>query len=215
MMTDPARLYLVVPPHTGGQPGFPALLEAALGAGDVASVLFDAPPGPAEDQLALYIQMAQSHGAAALVTNDPKLARQLEADGVHVRGLDALPSVLRALKPAGIVGAGALASRDDAMVAGEQGADYVMFGDEPVSDSFEARLDRIAWWAEIFQVPCVAMAANIAEVRPFAEAGAEFVALADAVWADPRGPGAAVADALTELAEGHAAFLARTAEHAA
>ncbi|HEY1736511.1 MAG TPA: thiamine phosphate synthase, partial [Methylovirgula sp.] len=51
-----------------------------------------------------------------------------------------------------------------------------------------------AWWAEIFNLPCVGYAREITEVAGFVELGADFVALETAVWDDPRGPGAALAD---------------------
>ena len=66
-------------------------------------------------------------------------------------------------------------SRDDAMTAAEEGADYVLFG-EPDKDgerpSFDAIMERVEWWAELFQVPCVAFAASADEVAPLAAAGA-------------------------------------------
>ena len=53
------------------------------------------------------------------------------------------------------------------MVAGEAGADYVLFG-EPDSEgdrpATEAILERVAWWAELFEPPCVAYAATLEEV---------------------------------------------------
>jgi thiamine-phosphate pyrophosphorylase len=88
------------------------------------------------------------------------------------------------------------------MLAAERGADYVMFG-EPDRDgrrpAFAAVLDRVAWWAELFEIPCVGWAMNLDEVAALAVAGADFVALADAVWADPHGPGSAVAAATAQL----------------
>ena len=55
------------------------------------------------------------------------------------------------------------------MLAGERGADYVMFG-EPDADgqrpSFEAIIERIEWWAEVFDVPCVGFAATLDEIGP-------------------------------------------------
>jgi thiamine-phosphate pyrophosphorylase len=83
-----------------------------------------------------------------------------------------------------IVGAGRLRLRDDAMAAGEAGADYVLFG-EPihgVAPPLEATLERLEWWAEIFQTPCVAYAAQAADVAPLAAAGADFVALGEFLW---------------------------------
>ena len=96
------------------------------------------------------------------------------------------------------VGAGGLRSRDDAMEAGEQDADYVMFG-EPTRDGWsppaEQVLERAGWWTEIFNVPCVAYAATLADVAALAKIGVDFIAVRDAVWNDPRGPAAAVRDA--------------------
>ncbi len=78
-----------------------------------------------------------------------------------------------------------------------------MFG-EPDEDgrrpALDAIVERVAWWAEVFQVPCVAYAANAAEIAPLAAAGADFVALGEWVFADPRGCGSAVADAARQLA---------------
>src|SRR5262249_37809937 len=84
------------------------------------------------------------------------------------------------------------------MMAGERGADYVMFG-EPETDgsrpSFGAILERVGWWAELFEVPCVAYAANPDEVGLLAAAGADFVAVGSGIWDDPRGPAVAAAEA--------------------
>ncbi len=50
-------------------------------------------------------------------------------------------------------------------------------------------------WAELFNTPCVARAATLADIAPLVEAGADFVLLDDAVWSDARGPVAAMAEA--------------------
>ena len=74
------------------------------------------------------------------------------------------------------------------MAAGEAGADYVMFG-EPHRDGWTPPLaetaERVAWWAEIFETPCVAYAARLDDVATLAAAGADFVALGDALWSAP------------------------------
>jgi thiamine-phosphate pyrophosphorylase len=47
-------------------------------------------------------------------------------------------------------------------------------------------VERIAWWAEVFEPPCVGFAQNLDEVAALARAGADFVALGEFVWsADP------------------------------
>ena len=89
------------------------------------------------------------------------------------------------------------------MLAGERGADYVMFGETEAGGrrpSFAAIVERIEWWAELFEIPCVGFAAALDEIAPLAAAGADFVAIGDALWDDPRGPAAAVAEAAAQLA---------------
>ena len=63
----------------------------------------------------------------------------------------------------------------------------------------------MSWWAEVFEPPCVAYAANLDEVAALAAAGADFVAVADFVWNDPRGPAAAVGDSAQRLKQTEAA----------
>jgi thiamine-phosphate pyrophosphorylase len=129
------------------------------------------------------------------------LAARLGADGVHVAGDgEDLIEAIKSLKPERIVGAGSLRTRDEAMTAGEIGADYVMFG-EPHGGaqtrglaSLVSLTERVVWWAEIFETPCVAYADTIAAAGPLAEAGADFVALGDAIW-DSSSPAAAVREA--------------------
>ena len=97
----------------------------------------------------------------------------------------ALEEALSSLKPERIVGVGALRLRDDAMTAGEAGADYILFG-EPRPDGwlppFAETLERVEWWAEIFQTPIVGYASSIEEAQDLAAAGADFVALDTLVW---------------------------------
>jgi thiamine-phosphate pyrophosphorylase len=61
-------------------------------------------------------------------------------------------------------------------------------------------VERLAWWAELFQPPCIGFAAGEDEVRPLAEAGADFVALGDWIWTQRGGVDKAVAAANDILA---------------
>ena len=131
------------------------------------------------------------------------------ADGIHVTASRTqLRDALDAHKPERIVGVAGIRSKDDAMGAGDmavagQGVDYVMFG-EPQADgrqpSLTAVVERTAWWAEIFEVPCVAVAPDISAIPLLADAGADFVALGDAVWSHAQGPAAAIERAAALLA---------------
>jgi thiamine-phosphate pyrophosphorylase len=191
------RLYLVTPPL--GAPGAIADdLADALNATDIAAVLLRFGEGDEAallDRIKALRILIQSNGAALLLDGHAALVSRAEADGAHLAGTDALRAATALLKPKYVAGCGALASRHDAMLAGESGADYVMFG-EPDADghrpALNAVIDRVAWWAEIFQVPCVAYAANPDEVAALAGAGADFVAIGAAVWRDRRSFAAAV-----------------------
>jgi thiamine-phosphate pyrophosphorylase len=194
----PARLYLATPPLTDAA-GFASALNEALTAGDIASLLIRFAGGDERANEAIVRALAptaQEKDVAVLVATAPNVALRAGADGAHVSGCgEALTDAIKKLSPRYIVGAGDLETRDDAMRAGEAGADYVMFSDL----DREALIERVAWWAELFNTPCVAVANTLADVAPLAEAGADFVLLDDAVWSDARGPAAAVAEAQARL----------------
>ncbi len=199
----PARLYLITPPLEAVAP-FDKALAAALGAGDVACVLArfsTKDPSQRKTILRALTPLAQDNGAALLIAEDAQLAARAGADGAHVSGgVQALGEAIDSLKPERIVGVSGLGDRDECMTAGEQDVDYLMFGgpDDPATDL--DILERTQWWAEIFNVPCVAFARTLEEIEPLADAGAEFIALESAVWDDPRGPAAAVSEAASRSA---------------
>ncbi len=117
---------------------------------------------------------------------------------------EALPS----LKPDRIAGVGGLTTRHESMTAGELGADYVLFGEpdaKGIRPSVEAIAERLGWWAELFEPPCVGFAASREEAHEFAAAGADFVLLGDFVWADARGATAALQDVEQAIRQAHAA----------
>ncbi|MBV1706054.1 MAG: thiamine phosphate synthase [Hyphomicrobiales bacterium] len=206
-MVETARLYLVTPPleRLGD---FPDQLRQAVEPGDVACVLLRL--RARDDQEAKKIVRAaadivQPRGAALLLEADAgadsaTLAMRANADGVHYgRGLSQeFVEGAAKLKPRRIVGLGGITSRDDAMVAGEADVDYLMFGARDargITPDHERTLELVTWWADIFNVPCVAYAHDLAEIVEYSKAGAEFVALGAAVFEDPRGVAAAMADA--------------------
>ncbi len=198
------RIYLITPP-VGDSETFARALAAALDAGDVAAVLLrlqDSDERTLVNRAKAIAAVVQPRDIALLLDGRPDIAIRAGADGAHLTGIAALTAALGALKPDRIAGAGGLRSRHDAMLAAEAGADYVMFG-EPDRDNlrsaFDAVLERIAWWAELFQLPCVGCAANLDEVGAIAQAGAEFIALGDWIWTDA--PADSVAAAAHRLAQ--------------
>jgi thiamine-phosphate pyrophosphorylase len=199
------RLYLVAT-LTGDPATLAQAIAAALPAGDIAAVLLRLPEADERtllSQIKTLASRVQDAGIALLLDGRPDLVARAGADGAHLTGVEAFETAIPALKPDRIAGCGGIHSRHDGMLAAETGADYVMFG-EPDADghrpSLDAILERVAWWAEVFQSPCVAFAAALDEVGPLAAAGAEFVAVGACIFDDTRGVAVAVRDAMARLA---------------
>lgn len=168
--------------------GAAARLAAALGAVAVASVVISAPGGKALDtaDARSLVALAQEKGAAALIENDVRLARTLRADGVHLSVasglLQAYEEAREVLGTRGAVGVYAGKSRHDAMTLAERGAAYVAFGAPAAAKDQDAararRHELVEWWAEIFEVPCVALdVVEPDDAAALAIAGADFVAV--------------------------------------
>jgi thiamine-phosphate pyrophosphorylase len=198
------RLYLVTPP-TADPARLAEGIADALGAADVAAVLV---PLTGDDERALLNGLkvlapaVQNAGVALLLDGRPELVARAGADGAHLAGIEDFGAAVVPLKPERIAGCGGLATRHDAMLAVEAGADYVMFG-EPDADghrpSFDAVIERVEWWAEVFEIPCVGFAAHPDEIAALVTAGADFVAVGAFVFDDPRGLAAAMQEAMARL----------------
>jgi thiamine-phosphate pyrophosphorylase len=200
------RLTLVTPP-LGRADAIADDLATALNAADIAAVLLRLEDGD-ESALVARIEalriLIQSNGAALLLDGHPELVARTQADGAHLSGAETFRAAAPGLKPKYIAGCGALATRHDAMLAGELGADYVMFGEPDGAGrrpGFEAVLERVSWWAEVLTIPCVGYAANLDEVQALAAAGADFVAADATIWRDPRTLAAAIGALSERVAE--------------
>lgn len=196
--------YLISPLVDGSTP-FGQRLMLAVAALSPASVLLDIPAGEERAQINLIKALApalQEAGVAVLVNTSAQVAVRAGADGVHVGSVLLVQPMREAMKTERIVGAGGLTSRHDAMDAGEAGADYVMFG-EPRPDGSQMTLsalaERAAWWAEVFETPCVAYANSAVAVEPLALTGAEFVALGPWCFDDIEAAAGVVATARASL----------------
>jgi thiamine-phosphate pyrophosphorylase len=203
------RLYLATP-EMGDPAPLVASLPALLAAADVAAVLVRLAPTDPRTMISCIKALApaiQNSGAALLLDGHPELVARGGADGAHLTGIEAMAEALPSLKPDRIAGVGGLATRHDSMAAGEAGADYVLFGEPDARGerpSVEAIAERLQWWAELFEPPCVGFAASQEEAREFASAGADFVLVGDFIWNDPRGAAAALMDVEQAIRQTHA-----------
>ena len=200
------RLY-VVTPELGETATFARELDTILATTDIAAVLLrlaDADERSLVNRAKTIAAAVQRRDIALLLDGRADMVGKVGADGAHLSGIEAFTAALPSLKPDRIAGAGGLRSRHDAMLAGESGADYVLFG-EPDRRGNRPQLgaveDRVKWWADLVEVPCIGYAGEAGEVRLLAQAGADFVALGDWIWTHPQGAAAMVAAAASALAE--------------
>ena len=175
-------------------------LAAALDAGDVAAVQLRLKSWPADDlarAIDILRPVAQSREVAFLLNDDPALAKQTGCDGAHVGQDDMKTADARRVLGDLTLGVTCHASRDIAMTAGEQGADYVAFGAFYPTTTKEppqmAEAEILTWWSELMELPCVAIGGiTPANCRPLVQAGASFVAVSSGVWSHEAGPAEAV-----------------------
>jgi thiamine-phosphate pyrophosphorylase len=142
----------------------------------------------------VLVPLVQSRDVAFLLRDHAHLVARTGADGIHTE--DRVSGLRQALPDDAILGAGCSGLRHEAMVAGEDGADYVAFG------PWSAHVgETLAWWQETMELPCVAYG-NIdsAAIPLAAAAGADFVMVDDAIWHHPDSPAAGVTSAIAAIA---------------
>ncbi|SFO46208.1 thiamine-phosphate pyrophosphorylase [Bradyrhizobium sp. Ghvi] len=207
------RLYLATP-DVDDPASLLAQLPDLLAAVDVAAVLVRLKETDQRTMISRIKALApvvQNAGAALLVDGHAEIVARGGADGAHLASLAALEEAMPSLKPDRIAGVGGLATRHESMNAGEMGADYVLFGEpDPKGQrpSSQAIAERLDWWAELFEPPCVGFATSFEEAHDFAASGADFVLVGDLIWADPRGPKAALIEADAAIKKAFAAVAA-------
>jgi thiamine-phosphate pyrophosphorylase len=203
--TEPAKLYLISPQDVGG--AFQDRLKAAFEPG-LATAFQLRVKNIEEHELARLAEPLQRICAdwdVAFIVNDSiSLAKRLGADGVHLGQSDGDVREARALLGSSAqIGKTCHDSRHFAMEAGEAGADYVAFGAfyPTTTKPSDYRPDPsiLTWWSTLFEIPCVAIggiASNNA--KPLVDAGADFLAVCQAVWGrdDPAAAVRAFADLL-------------------
>ena len=203
--TQPCQLYLISPQEVGGE--FPVRLEQALSGGAVAAFQFRV-KGLNEHEAARLAaplqEICAAHDVAFIVNDSLSLAKRLDADGLHLGQGDGDVREARAeLGPSKMIGVTCHDSRHLAMEAGEAGADYVAFGafypSETKASLHKPPVEILSWWSGLFELPCVAIGGVDADnLKPLVAAGADFLAVSNAVWGsdDPAKAVRALVDAM-------------------
>jgi len=187
--SEPAKLYLISPQEVGGS--FPDRLSAALAPG-IASAFQLRVKDTDELRLARLAEPLQricaDAGVSFIVNDSMSLAKRIAADGVHLGQSDGDVREARALLgPSVQIGRTCHDSRHLAMEAGEAGADYVAFGafypTTTKPSGYRPDPSILGWWSAVFEIPCVAIGGITADnAKPLVDAGADFLAVCQAVW---------------------------------
>jgi len=205
------QLYLVSPPKIELAP-FRKELEAALTTGEKNFVgSFQLRLKEADDDTIIQavkelLPLCHAHDVAFIINDRPDLCARLRCDGVHVGQEDlettSIAAIRRMVGADLVIGVTCHASKHLAMQAGEQGADYVAFGAFfPTTSKPVEKLEKwgtptpelLTWWQEFMTLPCVAIGGiTPANAKGLADAGADLLAVINAVWGHPQGPAQAI-----------------------
>jgi len=199
-VSDRCRLYIITP-EKFDLSRFPDLLAQALDGGDCAAVQLRI-KNETDDTWKRCIDalrpVTQSRGVAFLLNDRADLVAATGCDGAHVGQEDMAAKQARAIMgPDLMLGVTCKSSRDLAMQAGEDGADYVAFGAFYPSGSKQvtnlADPDILRWWSEMMELPSCAIGGITADnLAPLVQAGADFLAIIGGVWNHPDGPAGGV-----------------------
>ena len=187
-----------------------ALVAAALDGG-AAAVQYRAKEASAALRLLqarVIARIVAARGGVYIVNDDPALAREVDAHGVHLGEDDGGIEAARALLgPERLIGVSCYADLDRAREAVARGADYVAFGSFFASSTKPGarRADmRLLCDAQTLGVPVVAIGGiTAANMRPLIDAGATALAVIADVFG--RDDPAAITRAASAIARGFAA----------
>ena len=216
MSNESCQIYLITPPQIEDMDAFLKNLRAALSAAPVACLQIrlkkmngDKPENSAVVQACSAIKpICHEYGTLVIINDDPDLAKQCEADGVHLGQNDMDYFSSRELLGGDvIIGVTCHNSKGLGFEAANAGADYVAFGaffDTPTKAAkYRAETEILEWWQEAVEVPSVAIGGiTVENAAQIIHAGADFIAVSSGVWSHPDGPASAVSQ-LSQLCQAH------------
>ena len=140
------------------------------------------------------VALIHQSGLPVLIADNSALCGRLQADGVHIeeensQSREALAAMRQKYGEKRLIGYGNPHNRHNALEAGERQPDYMFFGKlgcdkNPAPHPRNRALG--AWWAELVTIDCIIQAGSaLAELPDLAAAGADFIALEEAVFAAP------------------------------
>lgn len=203
------QIYIITPPKLSPVV-FADALARALDAAPVAAVqlrLEEAQDDHWKTAIEHLMPVTQARGAAFIVNNRVQLAKDMDADGVHLGMSDMRIADARALLGADkIIGASCLDSKHLGMTAAERGADYVSFGpfytsrspfypDKAYAPKYMVSPNILTWWSTLMETPCVAAGGiKPANCGDLVKAGADFICASTSIWDHDGGAETAIRD---------------------
>ncbi len=199
------NLYLISPPRFNLKDFLPAV-DAAFATGGVKA--FQLRMKEAEDKEIItaaeaIFPLCSKYDIAFILNDRADLAVKCNADGVHLGQEDMnIREARKIIGPNRVIGVSCHASKDMAMRAAEDSADYVAFGAfYPTKSKPKEKVEKwgvptpeiIEWWSTYTTVPCVAVGGITPDnCAPLVKAGADFIAAITSVWEHPKGVAEAV-----------------------
>ena len=140
------------------------------------------------------LPICHRYGTPFFINDFYELARDYEIDGIHIGQNDGNAKKLKTeFCTEKIIGVSCQNSKHLAMVAGENGADYVSFGaffhTDTKKDAIPANLKILEWCKKYTTLPCAAIGGiNHDNISNIIKANADFICIISAIWNYPEGP---------------------------
>lgn len=198
MTVNVCQLYLITPPQITDVNLFCLNLETALSAAPVncLQIRLKKENNECEDDIVILSlfnkikPICDRYGTLIIINDNPYVAKTAKADGVHLGQKDANYFHARELLgQEAIIGITCHNSKELAFKAASSGADYVAFGafysSKTKDIKHKANMEILEWWHEAMEVPCLAIGGiDISNAEKIIKAGADFIALSNAVWSN-------------------------------
>ena len=191
-------LYVITRPTQKGTQALSEEVAAAIAGGARWVQYRDKSEDPArrQEEATALAQLCHRHRVPLIINDDPRLAAEVEADGVHLgRDDSALHLARRLLGPSAIIGVSCYDRLDRARAAQAAGADYLAFGRFFFSRSkpgaVPAGIELLRAARRELYLPLVAIGGITPENgRALVRAGADMLAVIHGVFGQPH-PGRA------------------------
>ena len=184
-------VYLISPNHI--YPNFYKDLEKVLSSRKVSFFQLRLKKIPKNSIIKIAIKIkkiTRKYKVKFIINDDPKLAKEVNADGCHIGQLDSTVSSARKKIKKKIIGVTCHNSKELALKASKDRADYVAFGSFFKSmlkpNAKKADLKILRWAKKKIKNPIVVIGGiNDKNYKKLIKAGANYIAISTFVWNNP------------------------------